>query len=68
MRGQELEPGRKSVRADERHQRQDAAFAAVVRAHHEQAILDRNGDDQGPKDERQNAERDCSGVNCPPVA
>ena len=55
--GEQRESARESVRSDQRHQRQDAALAAVVRAHHEQAVFDRYGDDQRPHDERQNAER-----------
>ena len=45
------------VRAGHRHQRQDAAFAVIVRAHDEQAIFDGNRDDQRPEDQRETAER-----------
>ena len=35
----------------ERHQGQDAAFAVIVRTHHEDAVLDRDRDDQRPNHE-----------------
>jgi hypothetical protein len=57
--GQQLESRDKAIGADERHQRQNAALAVIIRAHHEEAVLDRNGDDQRPDDQRQNAE--CAG-------
>ncbi len=41
---------------DQRHQRQDAAFARVVRAQQQQHVLQRNEDQQAPEDERQDAE------------
>ena len=41
----------------QRHQGQDAALAMVVRAHHEDAVLDRDGDDQRPDDQREQPER-----------
>ena len=44
------------LRAHERDEREDAALAAVVGAHHEQQILDRHDDDERPEDERQHAE------------
>ena len=47
--------------ADQRDQRQDAALALVVGAHHEQQVLDRHRDDQRPEDQRQHAE-DVAGV------
>ena len=55
------------VRADQRHQRQDAALAVIVGAHDEQAVFDRDGDDQRPEDQRQAAERALR-EKCPPVA
>jgi hypothetical protein len=45
------------VRAGHRHQRQNPAFAVIVGAHDEQAIFDGNGDDQGPEDQRETAQR-----------
>jgi hypothetical protein len=43
--------------ADQRHQRQDSAFAVIVGPHHEDAVFDRDRDDQGPEDQRQAPER-----------
>jgi hypothetical protein len=47
-----IEPGR----AGERHQRQDPAFTMVVRAHHEEAVLDGDCDDERPQDQREDAD------------
>ena len=44
-------------RPEQRHQRQNAALALVVGTHHHQAVLDGDGDDQRPDDQRQAAER-----------
>ena len=43
-------------RRRQRRQRQDAALAAVVGAQDEDAVLDRDDEDQRPEDERQHAE------------
>ena len=42
--------------ADQRDQRQDAAFPAVVGPHHEQQVLDRDGDDERPEDQREDTD------------
>ena len=42
--------------AGQRHQRHDAAFAAVVGAQHESHVFDGNHENQRPEDQRQNAE------------
>ncbi len=42
--------------AEQRHQRQDAALAVVVGAHHDRDVFDRRGDDERPHDQRQHAE------------
>jgi hypothetical protein len=47
-----IEPGR----AGQRHQRQDPAFTMVVRAHHEEAVLDGDRDDERPQDQREDAD------------
>ena len=41
---------------DERQQREDAALAVVVGAHHEDQVLDRDDERQRPEDQRQHAE------------
>ena len=43
-------------RAGERHQRQDPALAMVVSAHHEEAVLDGDRDDERPQDQREDAD------------
>ena len=43
--------------AQKRHQRQDAAFAFVVGAHHHRDVFDRGGDHQRPDDQRQHSDR-----------
>jgi hypothetical protein len=40
----------------QRHQRQDAALALVVRVHHQQHVFDRHDQQQRPEDQRQDAE------------
>ena len=40
----------------QRHQGQDAAFALVVGAHHEEHVFDGDDDDQRPEDQREDAE------------
>ena len=52
--------------AEQRHQRQDAAFAVVVDAHREADIFDAGDDEQSPEDQRQRAE-DRGGVGLAPV-
>ena len=54
----ELAPADRDLGAarDQRHQRQHAAFAAIVGAHHDQHVLQRDDDDQRPGDQRQDAE------------
>jgi hypothetical protein len=47
-----IEPGR----AGQRHQRQDPAFTMVVRAHHEEAVLDGDRDHERPQDQREDAD------------
>ena len=44
------------VLGHQRHQREDAAFALVVRAHDEDQVLDRNQQRERPEDQRQDAE------------
>ena len=44
---------------DEGHQRQNAAFAVIVRAHHEDAVFDRDRDDERPDDQGQQPEGRC---------
>ena len=44
--------------AEQRHQREDAAFAVVVGAHDHRDVFDRRRDDERPHDEREHAERD----------
>ncbi len=46
-------PGARSAR--KRHQRHDATLAVVVRAHHEEDVLDRDHQHQCPGDQRQHA-------------
>ena len=41
---------------DQCHQRQDAAFAGVVRAQQQQHVFQRDQDQQAPEDQRQHAE------------
>ncbi|MCY1173466.1 hypothetical protein D9M73_136260 [compost metagenome] len=53
--GQDFGGPFESVGADQRHQGKDSAFPMVVGAHDEQTIFDRNGDDQGPDEQRQDA-------------
>jgi hypothetical protein len=43
-------------RAGERHQRQDPAFAMIISAHHEEAVLDGDRDDERPQDQREDAD------------
>ena len=43
--------------AEQRHQRDDAAFAVVVDAHGDIDVLDRRDQEQRPQDQRQGAER-----------
>jgi len=45
------------ARAGKGHQREDTAFAMIVGAHYEQAVLDRDGNDQQPENQREGAER-----------
>ena len=45
-----------AARADQREQRQNAAFAVVVGAHDEDRVFDRDDDDQRPEDQRHDAE------------
>ncbi len=47
---------RRETAARQRHQRQHAALAAVVRAQHEHNVFDGNDDRQRPDDQRQHAE------------
>jgi hypothetical protein len=42
--------------ANRRHEREDAALAVIVGAHHQHAILDRDRDHERPEDQRQAAE------------
>src|SRR4029079_11077167 len=41
---------------DEGHQGEDAAFAAVVGPHDEEQVLDGDDEEEGPEDEREDAE------------
>ncbi len=43
------------VRPDQREEREDAAFAAVVGSHHEGEVLQGDDDEERPEDERENA-------------
>jgi hypothetical protein len=53
------------ARAGERHQCQDPAFTVVVRAHHEEAVLDGDRDDERPQDQREDTD---SGLRGKPSA
>src|SRR5581483_9598568 len=47
---------RPAARAHERHQREDASLSAVVGAHDEDEILERDDDRQRPEDQREDAD------------
>ena len=49
-------PGLRIARVEQRQQRDDAAFAAIVRAQDQQRIFDRDDEDQRPQDQRHHAE------------
>ena len=48
-----------SLRKRQRHQRQNAPFAAIVRAQHERDVLQRYDQDEGPEDKRKHAQARC---------
>ncbi len=62
---QDLAPALEVVGSDQRHQGENAAFAVVVGAHNQQAVFDRDGDDQCPDDQRQDAQRALGGEVSP---
>src|SRR5207253_6009925 len=41
---------------DQRHQGQDSALAAIVGAHHQHEVFDRDDDDERPEDQREDAQ------------
>ena len=45
------------ARARQRHQRQNAALAVIVGAHHHETVFDRNDNDERPDDQRETAQR-----------
>jgi len=65
--GQELEAARKGVRTDERHQRQNSSFAAIVSPHDEHAVLMEIVAIKVHTISESTPSALCA-VNCPPVA